>query len=294
MDCSILPLGIHGNTEFMQPHCWMEKQETLEALTTLTAVSTVPLYSSALSVLWNDSKRAIHHVPKTSCREGNDEAKKKPRDTQVESPIEWPSHLQCAVASPPLLTAFRYFSHLSYLKSTIYLGLFVLMLGGGQFYFPTNFSLLFSVLCCLCSPVKLTVVLAPAPSFSVKCAFNHLVLTVSLFRRRIDVSPRAFMKHSQLFEAMKSSEDGTYKVTEHFAVWSMLERQTTANQCASQMPLDCTPLKPVAFLEGRCTESERRECKIRHFDLVVCYISPSHMVRLWAQAWPRLMKRISS
>ncbi|KAK1894853.1 Thyroid hormone receptor-associated protein 3, partial [Dissostichus eleginoides] len=29
--------------------------------------------------------------------------------------------------------------------------------------------------------------------------------------RRIDVSPRAFKKHSQLFEAMKSSEDGTYK-----------------------------------------------------------------------------------
>ncbi|XP_068180115.1 thyroid hormone receptor-associated protein 3 isoform X2 [Antennarius striatus] len=29
--------------------------------------------------------------------------------------------------------------------------------------------------------------------------------------RRIDVSPRAFKKHAQLFEAMKSSEDGTYK-----------------------------------------------------------------------------------
>ncbi|XP_034554628.1 thyroid hormone receptor-associated protein 3 isoform X2 [Notolabrus celidotus] len=29
--------------------------------------------------------------------------------------------------------------------------------------------------------------------------------------RRIDVSPRAFKKHSQVFEAMKSSEDGTYK-----------------------------------------------------------------------------------
>ncbi|XP_037641556.1 thyroid hormone receptor-associated protein 3 isoform X2 [Sebastes umbrosus] len=29
--------------------------------------------------------------------------------------------------------------------------------------------------------------------------------------RRIDVSPRAFKKHSQLFEAVKSSEDGTYK-----------------------------------------------------------------------------------
>ncbi|XP_060906130.1 thyroid hormone receptor-associated protein 3 isoform X2 [Labrus mixtus] len=29
--------------------------------------------------------------------------------------------------------------------------------------------------------------------------------------RRIDVSPRAFKKHSQVFEAMKSSEEGTYK-----------------------------------------------------------------------------------
>lgn len=53
--------------------------------------------------------------------------------------------------------------------------------------------------------------------------FNHLVFVcvcvcLSLFHRRIDVSPRAFKKHSQLFEAMKSSEDGTYKVTEHFAV----------------------------------------------------------------------------
>lgn len=36
--------------------------------------------------------------------------------------------------------------------------------------------------------------------------------------RIIDVSPSAFRKHPQLFEAMKSSEDGTYKVTEHFAV----------------------------------------------------------------------------
>lgn len=100
----------------MQQPSWMKMWQTVETLTTLTAVFPVSLYSSALSIFWNDSKRAIHHVPKTSCREGNDEAKKKPRDTQVESPIEWPSHLQCAVASPLLLTAFRYFSHLSYLK----------------------------------------------------------------------------------------------------------------------------------------------------------------------------------
>lgn len=46
------------------------------------------------------------------------------------------------------------------------------------------------------------------------CACNNFVL---LCLRRIDVSPRAFKKHSQLFEAVKNSEDGTYKVTEHFA-----------------------------------------------------------------------------
>lgn len=43
-----------------------------------------------------------------------------------------------------------------------------------------------------------------------------LVLTAFPSYRRIDISPSAFKKHSQLFEAMKSSEDGTYKVTEHF------------------------------------------------------------------------------
>lgn len=50
------------------------------------------------------------------------------------------------------------------------------------------------------------------------CIEIPVVLTVFLSDRRIDVSPRAFKKHSQLFEAMKSSEDGSYKVTEHFAV----------------------------------------------------------------------------
>lgn len=47
-------------------------------------------YSSALPVLWYDSKPAFHPLPTTSCREGNDEAQKKPRDSQVESPLEWP------------------------------------------------------------------------------------------------------------------------------------------------------------------------------------------------------------
>lgn len=117
---------------------------TLQLDEKVTAIFTVSLYSSALSILWNDSKRAIHHVPKTSCREGNNEAKKKSRDTQVESPIEWPFHLQCAVASPPLLNSFQVFlsSFLPENQQTIFV-LFVLMVGGGQFYFPTKFSFLF-------------------------------------------------------------------------------------------------------------------------------------------------------
>jgi len=56
-----------------------------ESRCSLSILCLYPL-SPALSVIWHDSKRAIHLVPKTSCREGNDEAKKKPRDTQVESP----------------------------------------------------------------------------------------------------------------------------------------------------------------------------------------------------------------
>lgn len=77
-------------------------------------------YSSALRILWYDSKPAFHPLPTTSCREGNDEAQKKPRDSQVESPLELPPPppcLQCAVASPPLLTHFRYFSHLFSLET---------------------------------------------------------------------------------------------------------------------------------------------------------------------------------
>lgn len=94
------------------------------------------------------------------------------------------------------------------------------MLGGGQFYFPTNFVFSFFLFYVVCA-----VHVAHSLSFwhlcrvvPVPCVFNYLVLTVFLSHRRIDVSPRAFKKHSQLFEAMKSSEDGTYKVTEHFAV----------------------------------------------------------------------------
>lgn len=88
MSFPILNAMARGNTLFNAASQLDGKVTFIEALTILTAVLTVSLYSSALSVLWNDSKRAIHHLPKTSCREGNDEAKKKPRDTQVESPIE--------------------------------------------------------------------------------------------------------------------------------------------------------------------------------------------------------------
>lgn len=55
----------------------------------------------------------------------------------------------------------------------------------------------------------------------------------------------------------------------------------TNSKRVSPMPLDCALLKLVAFLEERCTKSKK--CKIRHFERV-CYISPSHMVSLWAQA----------
>lgn len=175
-------------------------------------------------------------------------------------------------------------------KSTNFLGLFVLMLGGGQFcFFSANLSVFFPH--CFCSSTEHTVVLAPV---HVSFFCYYVVFTVFLCHRIIDVSPRAFKKHSQVFEAMKSSEDGTYKVTEHFAVWSMLEKQTAANEWESQMPLDWALLKHVAVLEERCTKSKKYKCKIRHFDLVLCYISPSHMISLWAQAWSRLMNHMSS
>lgn len=73
------------------------------------------------------------------------------------------------------------------------------------------------------------------------CAHNDFLLSSSL--RRIDVSPRAFKKHAQLFEAVKNSEDGTYKVTEYFGEWSMLER--TNSEWVSQCLLDCPLLTRV-------------------------------------------------
>lgn len=43
----------------------------------------VSLRSSTLPLVWNDSKWALCHVPKTGHRDGNDEAKEKSRDPQV-------------------------------------------------------------------------------------------------------------------------------------------------------------------------------------------------------------------
>lgn len=142
-----------------------------------------------------------------------------------------------------------------------------------SFIFPPVFLFFFCFMLCLLFNVSHMFVFWHL--YYLNCFF---FLTVFLSHRRIDVSPSAFKKHSQLFEAMKSSEEGTYKVTEYFAVWSMLEKQTTANQSASQMPLDCALLKPVAFLEGRCSKSKKCKCKIWHFDFVVWYKSPPHMV----------------
>lgn len=81
------------------------------------------------------------------------------------------------------------------------------MLGGG-----VVLLCFLSFLCCFSGSVLFFWVVVKA------CVKTYLTLTVFLSRRRIDVSPSAFRKHPQLFEAMKSSEDGTYKVTEHFAV----------------------------------------------------------------------------
>lgn len=127
--------------------------------------------SPTLSIPWHDSKRAIHHVPTTSCREGNDDVKKKPRDTQVESPIEWPSHLQCAVASSPLLTAFRYFSHLSYLKINRLSWLICSHVRWRSVLFCHHFF--FLCLCCVISAVHCS---------SVCCTGTNTVVSTLLYK----------------------------------------------------------------------------------------------------------------
>lgn len=96
------------------------------------------------------------------------------------------------------------------------------------------------------------------------------ILTVFLCHRRIDVSPRAFKKHSQLFEAMKSSEDDAYKVTEHSAVWSMLE----AHKWPSQRPLDCILLKVCGFPLKRGSKC-LRSAKEKRGILSLLYTAPT-------------------
>lgn len=161
-----------------------------------------------------------------------------------------------------------------------------------SFIFPPVFLLFFCFMLCLLFSV------CHSLFSSYTCTILILFfLIVFLSCRRIDVSPSAFKKHSQLFEAMKSSEEGTYKVTEYFAVWSMLEKQTTAIQWASQMPLDCALLKPVAFLERRCSKSKKMQ--MQNMALWLCCLlyttsTNGELVILWAQAWPGLMNQIKS
>lgn len=99
------------------------------------------------------------------------------------------------------------------------------------------------------------------------CTRNDFPLSSTL--RRIDVSPRAFKKHAQLFEAVKNSEDGTYKVTEHFAESSLSDR--TKSEWVSQCLLDCPLLMRVGVPQReREMRSTSKQCKrkIRHFELV--------------------------
>lgn len=97
---------------------------------------------------------------------------------------------------------------------------------------------------------------------------NDFLLSSSL--RRIDVSPRAFKKHAQLFDAVKNSEDGTYKVTEHFAEWSMSDR--TNSEWVSHMPFRPPSLnarwRSSTRERERCSKSKQCKRKIRHFELV--------------------------
>lgn len=96
------------------------------------------------------------------------------------------------------------------------------------------------------------------------------VSTVFLCHRRIDVSPRAFKKHSQLFEAMKSSEDDAYKVTEHSAVWSMLE----AHEWPSQRPLELHFVKSLWFSLKRGSKC-LRSAKAKHGIMTLLYTAPT-------------------
>lgn len=114
----------------------------------------------------------------------------------------------------------------------------VLVLGGGQvLFFFSPMRLYFSSFLSLLSLQLLSLTADASWHLSFVLVFvtrtrNEFLLSSSL--RRIDVSPRAFKKHAQLFDAVKNSEDGTYKVTEHFAEWSMSDR--TNSEWVSHMP----------------------------------------------------------
>lgn len=187
----------------MQRHAWWQVTEADNSCVY------VFLHSSALPTVRDDPKWAFHHVPQKSCREGNNEAKKKPRDSQVHPPTH--THL--------FRTVFRYFSCLC---------LLCFIIPTLRLVFSPGFCFLLS---CLASA---------EPLLYRVCVFS---LTLFLCHRRIDVSPRAFKKHSQLFEAVKSSEDDAYKVTERSAVWSLLE----AHEWPNQRPLDYILFKASGF-----------------------------------------------
>uniref|UniRef100_A0A674MWM7 Thyroid hormone receptor associated protein 3 n=1 Tax=Takifugu rubripes TaxID=31033 RepID=A0A674MWM7_TAKRU len=77
--------------------------------------------------------------------------------------------------------------------------------------------------------------------------------------RRIDVSPRAFKKHSQLFEAVKSSEDDPYKVTERSAKRRSRSSSSSSSSSSSESQRDELPFernKEKSLNPGRAGEIE--------------------------------------
>lgn len=189
--------------------------------------------SSALSIFWHDSKWAIHLVPKTSCREGNDEAKKKSRDTQVESPIEWPLSPSVCCGFTSSFNSFQvFFSHLSSL--IIYRLSWLIcshawwrsVLFSQQFSFFL-FCVVFPVRCCwlfVCCGTRLVFLLSHLDFFLAgELMFHQVLLRNTLnFLRRWKAQRMALTRWLNIL---------TYEV-----YWN----KTTSNKWESQMPLDCT------------------------------------------------------
>lgn len=109
--------------------------------------------SSALSVLWNDTERAIHPLPATSRREGNNEAQEEPGDTQVELSSSCdPIHLNFSVLWLNILfNSFLVFIFIHALSRLVF-WFWCLVVVRYCFFFHLCFSISphFSH-CCLCS-----------------------------------------------------------------------------------------------------------------------------------------------